>query len=113
MQNTNWSDSLNIAITVSDREGKILYMNDKSAATFHKYGGAALVGSSLRNCHKPESWSQIMEMIASGSTNVYTIEKEGVRKLICQTPWYTDGKVSGLVELSLVLPEQMPHFVRK
>lgn len=112
MQNNNWSDGLNVAITVSDNEGKILYMNDKSAATFQKYGGAALVGSSLRNCHKPESWSHIMEMMAAGSTNVYTIEKEGIRKLIYQTPWYTDGKVSGLVEFSLVLPEQMPHFIR-
>jgi hypothetical protein len=35
-----------------------------------------------------------------------------VRKLIHQIPWYKDGVFSGVVELSFVLPETLPHFVR-
>ena len=37
---------------------------------------------------------------------------ERVRKLIYQAPWYRDGVHAGLVELSLELPADMPHFVR-
>jgi hypothetical protein len=40
------------------------------------------------------------------------IEKAGIRKLIHQIPWYKDGIFSGVVELSFVLPEALPHFVR-
>jgi hypothetical protein len=43
---------------------------------------------------------------------VYTIEKNGVRKLIFQAPWFQDGKYAGLVELALEIPAEMPHFVR-
>ncbi len=54
---------------------------------------------------------------ANGETNSYTISKNGVKKLIHQTPWYkigNDGKkmVGGLVEVSIVLPDDMPHFDR-
>ncbi len=113
MQNINWTDELNVAITISDTEGRILYMNNKSAATFSKYGGKTLVGNNLKECHKPESWDMILKMMKNEETNVYTIEKEGIKKLIYQTPWYTDGSMSGMVELSLEIPFEMDHFVRK
>ncbi|MDD2576134.1 MAG: diguanylate cyclase, partial [Bacteroidales bacterium] len=45
-------------------------------------------------------------------TNAYTIEKEGLKKLIYQTPWYENGEFGGLVEFSIVIPMDMPHFVR-
>ena len=44
--------------------------------------------------------------------NAYTIEKRGVRKRIYQAPRFRDGAFQGLVELSLEIPESMPHFVR-
>jgi hypothetical protein len=58
-------------------------------------------------------------MIANGESNSYTISKNGVKKLIHQTPWYKIGKdgngktIGGLVEVSIVLPDEMPHFVRE
>jgi transcriptional regulator with PAS, ATPase and Fis domain len=113
MHNINWHDDLNVAVTVSDNEGNILYMNNKSSKTFAKYGGESLIGKNLRDCHKPESWKKIAGMIENGETNAYTIEKEGVKKLIYQTPWFTDGKISGMVELSLEIPFEMAHFIRK
>jgi len=52
-------------------------------------------------------------MLAEGSSNAYTIEKAGQRKLIYQTPWYDEGgTVAGLVEYSIVLPTDMPHKIR-
>jgi len=93
-------------------DGTILEMNDKSVNTFSKYGGQALVGKSLMDCHPPAAREKIREMLDSGSTNAYTIEKNGVRKLIYQAPWYSEGKRMGLVEISLEIPEKIPHFKR-
>jgi hypothetical protein len=54
----------------------------------------------------------VQELLTSGRSNVYTIEKGGIKKLIYQSPWYENGKYAGLVELSLPIPKEMPHFVR-
>jgi transcriptional regulator with PAS, ATPase and Fis domain len=112
MKGINWAEELGVAITVSDTEGKILYMNGRSASTFAKQGGRALVGSSLTACHKPESWQKILQILKTESTNCYTIEKNGVKKMIYQVPWYREGTVAGLVELSMEIPFKMDHFVR-
>ena len=50
--------------------------------------------------------------VADGGTNVYTIEKNGVRKMIYQTPWRVDGVVGGLAEISMEIPAEMPHYIR-
>jgi len=113
MENTTWADTIDVAVTVCDRDGRILEMNEKSKATFAKDGGGALVGRSLFDCHGPASAALIRQLVADGRSNTYTVEKGGIRKLICQTPWYAGGAVAGLVELSIVLPEGMPHRVRK
>ena len=44
--------------------------------------------------------------------NVYTIEKNGIKKLIYQSPWYVKGEFAGFVELSLEIPFEIPHFIR-
>ena len=110
--NADWAKEINVAITVSDREGNIIEMNDKSADVFSKYGGRNLIGQRLNDCHSERSVDIMNEIIRSKSTNVYTIEKNGVKKLIYQTPWYINGEYAGLVELSMVIPENLPHFIR-
>ncbi|MPM48093.1 hypothetical protein SDC9_94815 [bioreactor metagenome] len=109
----NWYEELPFAVTVSDLEGNIIYMNNRSATTFEKYGGKELVGKSLFGCHPEKAGNKIREMLQTHEVNAYTIEKEGLKKLIYQCPWYENGSVAGLIELSLVLPAKMPHFVRK
>ena len=101
------------AITVCDRDGIILEMNDRSAEVNEADGGRALIGTNVLDCHPERAREQLREMLASGRTNVYTIVKRGVRKLIHQSPWYANGEYAGFVELSLVIPEAMPHFVRE
>ena len=112
MDGINWAEELGVAITVSDSSGKIVYMNGKSASTFGREGGKSLVGSSLIGCHKPESWQKILQILASGIANCYTIEKNGIKKMIYQAPWYENGTVAGLVELSMEIPFNMDHFIR-
>jgi transcriptional regulator with PAS, ATPase and Fis domain len=107
-----WAKEFPGEVTVCDAAGVILEMNDRAAASFEKQGGHALVGTNLLDCHPEPSRTKVQEMLASGKTNVYTIEKGGVRKLIYQAPWYENGQYRGLVEISLVLPDPLPHFVR-
>ena len=102
-----------LAITVCDAEGNILDMNDKSANTFLASGGYELIGKSLMNCHPEPARIKLQDMLANPRTNAYTIEKNGVKKLIYQTPWCENGDFKGLIELSMEIPMEMPHYVRK
>ena len=107
-----WIKELPCAITVCDAAGLILEMNDKSCENFAKYGGAELIGKNLFDCHSEKSGHKLQDIMTKKSSNFYTIEKNGEKKLIYQTPWYKDGHYQGLVEFSFVLPDEMPHFIR-
>jgi transcriptional regulator with PAS, ATPase and Fis domain len=101
-----------VAITVCDRDGIILAMNEKSAAVFAQDGGQELIGTSVFDCHPEPSRTKLRELLEEGKANCYTIEKHGVKKLIYQCPWQEQGKFAGLVEFSMEIPFELPHFVR-
>ena len=107
-----WIKEFPAAITVCDVEGIITEMNDKAVSTFAKYGGAELIGKSLYDYHPEHCNVLIRKMLATGETHSYTIEKDGQKKLIHQQPWFIDGNIAGVVEMSIVLPVEMPHYVR-
>ena len=103
---------INIAVTVSDKDGNVIYQNDSSI----EVNGDAR-GRNLEQCHNPKSWEMIKHMLADNVSNVYTISKKGKKKLIYQTPWYENEgnnpkEPAGLVEFSIILPEAMPHYNR-
>ena len=108
----DWVKEFPAAVTVCDAQGVLLEMNDKSIVTFQADGGAALIGTNLLDCHPEPSRTQLAGLLKDGKVNAYTIEKNGKKKLIYQTPWSVDGVYRGLVELSLEIPFDMPHFVR-
>jgi transcriptional regulator with PAS, ATPase and Fis domain len=112
MENLAWMGSIDVAITVCDCEGIIVYMNDQSARTFSSDGGRALLGNKLWECHPEAAREKIGRIMKTGASNSYTIEKNGVKKLIHQTPWHENGALRGLVEFSLVIPLVLPHFIR-
>ncbi|MCX6057449.1 MAG: diguanylate cyclase [Chloroflexi bacterium] len=107
-----WIKEFPAAITVCDEEGVILEMNDKAAKTFEKDGGYKLIGSNMLACHPDSAREKTERMLAAKIKNVYTIEKNGVKKIIYQSPWYKEGLYAGFVELSLEIPLEMPHFIR-
>ena len=113
MQDHNWSKHFNGAISICDKNGIILEMNDKAIRDFQDEGGEKLIGSNVLDCHPEPAQTKLRELLQHEQTNVYTIEKRGVKKLIYQAPWFEGGRYAGLVELSLEIPTQMPHFVRK
>jgi len=112
MSDHTWVKEFPGAITVCDADGIILEMNDNAARTFEKDGGASLVGRNMLDCHPEPARGKTERLLAARQKNVYTIEKNGVKKLIFQSPWYKDGQYSGFVEVSLEIPFELPHFVR-
>ena len=107
-----WVKEFPGSITVCDRDGIVLAMNDKSLKVFQADGGEKLIGTNLLDCHPEPARAKLQRLMDTQTANVYTIEKNGVKKLIYQTPWYQDGQYAGFVELALEIPAQMPHFIR-
>lgn len=95
------------SITVSDLQGRVVYMNDKAKEVFGNKVGVSMMG-----CHNDNSKQIIERLIAEKQTHSYTIEKGDVKKIIYQTPWYKDGEIAGLIEFSFVIPHEMPHYIR-
>ncbi len=112
MSEHEWIKEFPAAVTVCDANGIILEMNDRAARTFEKDGGYALIGKNLLDCHPDPARGKVQQLLAAREKNVYTIEKNGVKKLIFQSPWFKNGEYAGLVEISLEIPFEMPHFVR-
>jgi len=110
MGSFDWAEELSCAVTVCDKTGVVVYQNAKARETFESYG--YVVGKNLKGCHTAVSMEKIEGMMAGGVSNSYTIEKKGVKKIIHQTPWYKDGILMGLVEFSIEVPEEIPHFIR-
>jgi len=109
----DWIQEFCGAVTVCDEKGIILEMNDKAARTFEKEGGTSLIGCSVLDCHPEPARTKLSELLRSQSSNIYTIEKNGIRKLVYQSPWYQGNRFAGLVEIILEIPAEMPYFVRK
>ena len=110
--NHAWVQEYVGAITVCDTNGIILEMNDQSVKANQDQGGEKLIGSNPLDCHPNDARSKLAQLMESQQANVYTIEKNGKKKLIHQAPWYKNGKYCGFIELSLEIPEEMPHFMR-
>ena len=112
MDEFQWVREFPAEITVCDSEGILLEMNDRSARALEKDGGRALIGKNILDCHPEPARTKTQSLLETRQKNVYTIEKNGIKKLVFQSPWYRNGEFAGFVELSLEIPFEMPHFVR-
>jgi transcriptional regulator with PAS, ATPase and Fis domain len=108
----DWLRGITAAVTICDNQGIIVYMNERSEQVFENDGGKALLEKSLFDCHPDHVSLKIKEMLSDGSTNVYTIEKNGKKKIIYQSPWRDGKNIGGMIEMSFELPSEMNHFVR-
>lgn len=112
MTTDNWTNLADIAITVTDADGIITEMNPKSIATFAADGGDKLIGSDVLACHPEPSRSILASMYKTQQPNHYTISKNGQKKVIHQIPLFKAGEFHGYVEISIPIPDQLPHFER-
>lgn len=109
----DYFEGADIAVTICAKDGTILDMNGKSRRTFLKPGQEEIIGKNVLDCHPEPARSLLGDMLRNPRTNVYTVEKEGLKKLIFQTPWYDGEEYAGFMELSIVLPAEIPNRVRK
>jgi transcriptional regulator with PAS, ATPase and Fis domain len=112
MNEHDWIKEFPAAVTVCDPQGVILAMNDKAALTYEIDGGYDLVGRNMLDCHPEQARIKTEKLLADHEKNVYSIEENGIKKLIYQSPWFKDGDYAGIVEISLEIPFEMPHFLR-
>jgi len=112
MMETIWIREFSNAITLCDLHGIVVEMNDKAVDSYQSYGGKELIGKSLLDCHPEPARSKLLRLLQTGEGNVYTIEKNGIKKLIYQAPWYPNNQRCGMVELALEIPFDLPHFIR-
>ena len=112
MTEPDWITEFPASITVCDERGILIEMNDRAAAALMDDGGRALIGKSILDCHPEPARTKAETMLRKQEKNIYTIEKNGIKKMIFQSAWYRHGRFAGLVELSFEIPREMPHFVR-
>lgn len=112
MEKHAWYKVFPGAITVTDKAGIILEMNDKSEEMFKNDGGYALIGHNAITCHKEPTQSKVRKMYETEQPNIYSITKNGKKQLVYQTPYFIDDKFAGVVEICLDLPDEVPHFDR-
>ena len=73
------------AVVLCNLAQEIIYMNPSAVARYARYGGAALLGKSLMDCHSPQARDRIEQVTAwfaeSESHNrIYTFRNEKENK---------------------------------
>ena len=104
----DWVENYPAAVSVCDTQGLIIAMNRLAMDNFSKQGGEALIGTSLFACHPEPANCIIRNLLQERTGNTYFTEKNGVRKLVHQAPWYHEGRFAGLTETIIALPDQVP-----
>ena len=100
--------NIGCAITVCDADCNIVYQNGSSVSV-----NGNMVGKNMSGCHNERSRAIIHRILSEGISNTYTISKKGQKKIIHQAPWQKeDGAIAGIIEFSIVIPEEMPHYDR-
>jgi hypothetical protein len=108
-----WVKEFPAAITICNKDGIMLEMNNKALEIYKDDGGEKLIGTNLLECHPEPARTQLKGMLEKGLTNSYTIEKNGKKKMIYQSPYFIDTSYAGFVEISFEIPFNISHFIRK
>jgi len=112
MSPSTWCEGLPVAVTVTTADGTIVEMNARSREVFAKDGGGALIGQSVFGCHPEPARTKTQVLYAAQAPNHYTVRKNGQKKIIHQLPWFENGTFAGFVEISIPIPDELPHFDR-
>ena len=99
-------------VTVTDITGTIIEMNHEAKVLFAKEGGGNLLGSDVLDCHPDPSRGKLEHMLGRQTSNAYLNTEGGEKRFFFQAPWWKDGQYAGFVEISFVVPDELPHFIR-
>ena len=107
-----WLDAFPGAITATDENGTITFMNKASRGRPEMQVGYDLIGHDAITCHPERTQGKVRKLYAEQKHNIYSITKDGKKQLVYQAACFTDGMFSGIVEMVLDLPDEVPHFNR-
>jgi transcriptional regulator with PAS, ATPase and Fis domain len=108
----DWVEEFPAKIIVTAADGTILSLNRRALESLAADGGAGLIGQNVLDCHPEPARSRTEQLYREKTANHYTIRKNGQKKVIHQMPWYENGVFAGVVELSIPIPDELPHFDR-
>ena len=101
-----WSKEVNFPVTICDKDGIIIAMNDKSIDLFKDDGGTDLLGKNLLDCHPEPSKSKLIQMLKHQLSNTYIESINDRKRFVHETPWYENGEYCGFVEILIDLPDE-------
>ncbi|MGA2504497.1 MAG: diguanylate cyclase [Anaerolineales bacterium] len=113
MSNGLWVKGVPAEIMVCDSSGIILELNDHAEALFAGDGGKGLLGANVLDCHPDPAFTKLEGMLDDQSTNYYFNTENDEKRFFFQSPWYLEGLYSGYVEISFIVPENVPHFIKE
>ena len=113
MKAPDWLEGFAGAVVVSDRKGRIIYMNQAARLNFRKEGGERLLGSSLFDCHNASSCAMIRSMLSSGISHAYTVQNKTGSRLVAQYPWYEGDEIGGVIEITFPCSVPLSHRDRR
>jgi len=99
-----WSKEVNFPVTICDKDGIIVAMNDRSIDLFSDDGGANLLGKSLLDCHPEPSKSKLLHMLKYQLSNTYIEDHNDHKRFVHETPWYVNGEYCGFIEILIDIP---------
>lgn len=108
----DWENYFNSSVIVCDKELNIIYLNEKAKMMFDENERDNALGRNLIECHNEDSNKKILDIKENLKPNIYTIEKAGIKKLIYQSPLIKNNEFNGIIELSLEIPDVIPHLKR-
>ena len=92
------------AVVICNLENEIIYMNPTAIARYQKWGGAALIGKSLLDCHNQKSVEMIKKVVlwfgeSTKHNRIYTFYNEKENKDVYMVALReTDGTLIGYYE---------------
>lgn len=109
----SWVSGLPAEVMVCDPTGIILEMNAHAGELFAEDGGIGLLGENVLDCHPAPAAEKLERMLHDQAANAYFNTEDDEKRFFFQSPWYLSGAYAGFVEISFVVPEEIPHFIRE
>jgi PAS domain S-box-containing protein len=101
-------DSIPVAVTLIDPDGRILHYNAYSTQILERR--QELLGTEIRDCHnKPESIARIDQMLQAFRDGrreefVYENERFGRRLVFTLKPFFVEGQLFGILQSAIIKP---------
>ncbi len=89
-----WVEEFPGAVTVCDREGIILEMNERAAKSFGKQGGKDLIGTNVLDCHPEAAREKLRGLMERQEAHVYTSKRKvAAGGLFIKAPGFRKGSM--------------------